>query len=361
MRLNLYPKSIVALLALLLAATAAKAQIQPKPAPSSPPATQHPILLDVVVTDRAGNPIPGLKQSDFTVLDDKHPQAITSFREAVGVGPGADPPVQAMVLVDGYNNTYHRLELLRVQVVKYLRQNSELPLPMSLDLITYKSQSQTEPTRNGNAVAESLDSAKLGLDPIHTMDEWVAFQKNIAELIKKEVSLPGRKLLVLLGPGWPHEMGRDERLQAERNKFLFENIIWMSTMLRQARITLYSVDFREAVDHSTNYQQFLKGATSPQDFSLGNLTLKVLAVQSGGEVLNQSNNVDESISRCLRDARVYYTLTFQPEPGSPPGKYHDLQVRVDKPGLIVRTRTGYYSGPDSEEDGLAPFHNFSLR
>jgi hypothetical protein len=34
------------------------------------PPADHRISLDVVVTDKAGNPMPGLREQDFTLLDD---------------------------------------------------------------------------------------------------------------------------------------------------------------------------------------------------------------------------------------------------------------------------------------------------
>jgi VWFA-related protein len=385
MLINRYTKLIIIGCALLLTAIVARPRLQAQLAPQPAPAVQHTILLDVVVTDRAGNPIPGLKQEDFTVLDDKHPQAITSFREAVGMGPQADPPLQAVVLVDGINNSHHHLQMLKEQLAEFLRQNSELPIPLSLDFITSKSQTQTEPTRDGKAVLASLNSAKFGLEQFYDEPQLYAFREDLAELVRNEAKIPGRKLLVSLGPGWrAYEAanespsngsdlsvfqnvawmpgGSDPYEGAKRNKVVFDDIIWMSAMLRQGRVTFYSVDLMETMGNVDSFRQFTRGSTSPQNVFAAQMDVaEVLAVLTGGLVRNRSNNVAESMSRCLQDARVYYTLTFQPEPGSPPGKYHDLQVKVDKPELVGRTRTGYYSGPDREEDGLAPFHNFSSR
>jgi len=39
------------------------------------------VNVDVVVTDRAGNPVPGLTAKDFEILEEKRPQAITNFYE----------------------------------------------------------------------------------------------------------------------------------------------------------------------------------------------------------------------------------------------------------------------------------------
>ena len=50
----------------------------------------------------------------------------------------------------------------------------------------------------------------------------------------------------------------------------------------------------------------------------GNLVdgLQVLAYQSGGRVLNSSNDVAGEIARCAVDAGTYYVLSIQPPPGN---------------------------------------------
>jgi VWFA-related protein len=68
----------------LVAQSADKLEAAPSPpAAQIPPpvfrATSRLVLLDVVVTDHRGNFIPGLKVSDFTILEDKRPQQISAF------------------------------------------------------------------------------------------------------------------------------------------------------------------------------------------------------------------------------------------------------------------------------------------
>jgi hypothetical protein len=144
-----------------------------------------------------------LKQQDFTVLDEKQAQTITSFREAAGVGPQADPPVQSMMIVDSVNNTYHHLEVERTMLAKFLNQTGELPLPIALDFVTAQSQNRTDPTRDRKALAKSLDSANGGLHaPIRSqglngaVERADLSQRYLQELVTAEAKLPGRKLVI---------------------------------------------------------------------------------------------------------------------------------------------------------------------
>ncbi|HYH06690.1 MAG TPA: VWA domain-containing protein [Thermoanaerobaculia bacterium] len=60
------------------------------------------VNVDVVVTDRKGNPVRGLTQDDFEIRDAGKPQAITNFAEyssaAVENGPAAPPEKRTVVL-----------------------------------------------------------------------------------------------------------------------------------------------------------------------------------------------------------------------------------------------------------------------
>jgi VWFA-related protein len=66
------------------------APLQPSATPTIH-ATARLVVVDVVVTDGNGNPVKGLKQSDFHVIERKSPQTIQSFEEHTGVSQAAAP------------------------------------------------------------------------------------------------------------------------------------------------------------------------------------------------------------------------------------------------------------------------------
>jgi len=71
----------------------------------------------------------------------------------------------------------------------------------------------------------------------------------------------------------------------------------------------------------------------------------VLSTQSGGLVLNASNDIKGLIDRSVADADAFYTLTLEAAVAERPNEYHSIEVKVATPGLSVRTRSGYYVQP----------------
>ncbi len=123
----------------------------------------------------------------------------------------------------------------------------------------------------------------------------------------------------------------------------------VSTALRQARITMYSIDPLGLADAGgirvLYYQDFLKPVTEVKNVQIGDLGLQVLATQTGGLALNSSNDITAQIARCAADADAFYTLTIDATPADKPNEFHSINVKVETPGLTVRTRNGYYTQP----------------
>jgi VWFA-related protein len=331
-------------------AAPASSQALPAPAPD------HRISLDVVVTDKAGNPQSGLQQQDFTILDDKQPETIASFR-ATDEGPTAEP-MQVILLVDAVNVGVQTMAFERLELEKFLRQDGgHLALPTSMVFLTdTATEVQPTATRDGNSLADLLNSKETGLRIIGrsqgiygAMDRFNLCLTALERITGYEARQPGRKLLVWFSAGWPMLSGPRIDLSKKNQEWLFNSIVAMSRSLREARITLYSVDpigAAEAASFRTfYYESFLKGVPSANKVLPGNLALQVLAAQSGGKVLNSNNDLTKLIANCVIDAKAYYTLSFIYPPADHPDEFHSLEIKVDKPGLIARTRTGYYAQP----------------
>lgn len=317
-----------------------------------PAATPSRIDLDVVVTPSSGRPVTNLQQQDFTILDNKKPQSITSFH-----APGASQtPVHVILVIDAVNTSYINIAYQRGQIDKFLQANGgQLAEPTALAFFTDKGiEIQKDFATDGNELSGSFDSYAIGLRDIRRSSQYAAideFQLSLAalgELVATEAPRPGRKMILWVSPGWPLLSGPGIQLGFQQQQKIFATIVNLSTQLRQGHITLYNINplgAGEGVGRTFYYQTFVKGVSKPGQVAVGDLGLQVLATQSGGLVLNSSNELFPLLEKCMDDAKASYQLSFDSPAAEHHDEYHSLEIRVNVPGVTARTRTGYYAQP----------------
>jgi VWFA-related protein len=96
------------------------------------------VLLDVVVMDKAGNPVPGLRLEDFSVTEDGKPQALSFLTAPKTDAPPPVPPLPegvysnaplyrlsgstpTVVVLDAANTAFNDQVYVRRQMLQYLR------------------------------------------------------------------------------------------------------------------------------------------------------------------------------------------------------------------------------------------------
>ena len=321
----------------------------------------HTVTIDVTVTDKSGKAVRGLRQEDFTLLEDKRQKDLTSFR-VVNLDAGTPaPPIEMDLVVDGINADIWKMGRQREGVKNFLRANGGgLPLPVSLWVLNDRSPGHpVAASRDGNALAAMLDKEAAGLREVRqntfgsAFDRFQLSLRSLNAIIVQLSPRPGRKLIVWVSPGWPLLANAASDVTGKDQQQLFREIVDTSLALRDNHMTLYHVEARGVAGSDVGtfsyYKQFLEGVKSPSQAYPANLSLSVLAVQSGGLVLNQSNDLPAvmatEISKASSDARSFYVLQFESAPAEKANEYHALQVKLDKPGLTARTRTGYYAEP----------------
>ena len=325
------------------------------------------IYLDVVVSATSGPPVSGLQQQDFTVLDNKVPQAITSF-EALD---GLQAPAEVVLVIDAVNVGPREAAIERAEISKFLKINGgRLGYPTAVAMLTDKGlQFQENFSQDGNAIRTALGQYKIPLRSIgRDADRGGAAQRfqisfqGFAELLARERDRLGRKLILFVSPGWPPLVGLENMRDVKLREQVFGNIVEISTQLREGQITVYSIDSSAIgdidpglTDPPTNHLRpsdrkvNIEGAIQPSDVGMGDLTLGVIAAQSGGLVLYPGNDIAAALQKCVADAGAYYEISFDPAITDQPNEYHHLEIHAAKPGLTTRTQQGYYSQPWSAE------------
>lgn len=72
-----------------------------------------------------------------------------------------------------------------------------------------------------------------------------------------------------------------------------------------------------------------------------------LAVDTGGLMIRNENNIGRALDRIADDSGRYYVLAYQPANANFDGSYRPIQVRVKREALRVRARRGYLALPPS--------------
>jgi hypothetical protein len=167
--------------------------------------------------------------------------------------------------------------------------------------------------------------------------------------------LPGRKSVILMSDGFAlyspdRGRGRSDRvLQALRQ---------LTDLANRASVVVYSIDARGLIAPGFTAADNLSGMTPEQiedaERERSNFIfntqggLDYLSQQTGGFLIKNSNDITGSIRRVVEDQKGYYLLGYRPDSATFDRRYHRISVKVKRPGLRVRTRTGFFGVRDEE-------------
>jgi hypothetical protein len=276
------------------------------------------------------------------------------------------------------------------EVKRFLRQDKgHLPQPVSVFGISNLGfWTLGRSSMDGNALADELDRdktqflAKLALHSRMSEGETGLFTedppgltalKALGQIAAAARQQPGRKLLLWVGPGWGTGSGARFFTRMDQEQ-IFDTIDWFSTLMREARLVLFSFSVGQAdlkldgmnapiTPSALLFRNSLGGVKTIREATIEKLDRKVLAVESGGRVLEPGDDLATTnmytgltdrtpafdlvsqMKSCTQEAGQFYELSFNPASTELASDFHELQVRIDKPGLSSRTSTGYYDQP----------------
>ena len=121
----------------------------------------------------------------------------------------------------------------------------------------------------------------------------------------------------------------------------------------RGNVSFFAVDPRGLVGMTSEAIELNYGTTDPSlgfdakgllaDMYLSQDSLRTLASETGGYAAVNSNNIDNSLGRIVRANSTYYVLGYYPAAVAKDGRFHKIEVRVNRPGLRVSARKGYVS------------------
>lgn len=322
------------------------------------------LKLDVLVTGADGKPVAGLSRADFSLFEQGQPQKILSFDAFDGRGSSSEPPAKIILLIDTMAIPPALARDERNAVTWYLRRDGgRLAHPTSVFLLSDSGLwTVAQGSVDGNVLAREIEHNDLvllrgnagwqssSLSPSELKDPPpLSALKALGQIATAERARPGRKLLLWVGPGWDIGTGASAA-PLPGSPSPFSTVWWFSDLLREAHLVLYDFSVGETGPNLL-YRDYLAGVSTPRKASFMNLNRKVLAIQSGGRVMD-SPDLEGQIGSCVGEDGSFYRISFDPLPAEHEHEYHDLKVVVDRPGLIARTSTGYYDQPYYQVDPI---------
>lgn len=84
-------------------------------------------------------------------------------------------------------------------------------------------------------------------------------------------------------------------------------------------------------------------------------TLQLLAEDTGGFLVANSNNLAARLARVATDLEAYYQVAYTPRLTTYDGNFRRVEVRVKRRGVDVQSRSGYFALPPTDGLPLLPY------
>jgi len=333
----------------------------------------HRITMNVQVTDAAGNAVSDLRAEDFSLYDNQQVRRIGAFHSIDGAA--LNDATTIVIVLDAVNTPAEALQEQRNAIFRYLAE-SRKPLPFRTAFaLWFNGHLSATPattdrdvigrafvklTKNvhSNACGSEQDAGRqqvamskgeAHVDPatcraVHFKDSVSA----LAGIAQGQLTTGGRTLLIWMGAGWPALSNAEfQRLSSKQHREYAREFVTVLHDLRAAQMTVYSLGsgMEKAEGDATGAGRLaIAKASGPQ--ASPQIVVDEFARRTGGRVIASSTDLLRDLSACIRDAEWYYSLSFNVPPArNGAEEIHSLELKVNRPGVAVRTMDSYYSEP----------------
>ena len=253
-------------------------------------------------------------------------------------------------------------------------------------------------TRNHNSVVSAIqkfEGRKFRYDPRNQFEErYAQYPTEVVEQIRNQVVMTalrglvtrlgslreGRKAIIFVSEGFttmlPPQM-RNQNAQLPgvgnpraRDPFAGENdpredtAMAFSTadLLSQMRdvwdaanrnnAAIYSLDPRGLAGAEFGIDENISLTTDTKFLQASQDSLRTLSSETDGRAIVNRNDLAKGLEQMVRDSSAYYLIGYNSSQAPDDGKFHEIKVRVKRPGIDVRARKGYWA-PTKEDTARA--------
>jgi len=313
-------------------------QTPPKTPPQRPDETtirREVKLVDLIVTvvNRRQKLITDLQKEDFTVSEDGVQQEIHYF------GRQTDLPLRVGMLLDTSNSIRDRMKFEQEAAIDFLynviRRKKDQAFLMVFDnepsiiqeftdeLGTLRDVILRQRAGGGTALYDAIYAAckeRLGNPPLPTGES-------------PEV----RRVLVVISDG-------DDNLSSHSRGEAIE-------MAQRGGVVIYAISTSTQWVSAIEEKDPAKRSNRKYHMEASDKVLEQLAEETGGRAFfpYRVDDLAQSFLDIGDELRSQYSLAYVPANKSADGKFRRIQIRVNRKGLIVRTRKGYFAPRASAE------------
>ena len=320
------------------------------------------VRVDVTVTDRHGEPVTSLSAEDFDVSEDGVPQTVETFKLVSADGRQAEDDDTSL---DIRSPEHAAAEAARDEVRVFLLFWDEYHIGRFASAI----QGRKALTDFVSAAFGPTDLVAL-MNPLLPTDaiRWTRNRSDLARAVQK---LEGRSRVYLPPRSVLEEaqlQRRDvERLRSEVTISAMKSAATYLGGLRDGRKAIVFVSeglpWLERGDEASLMQDLVRTANDnntaiytldPRGLGHGVADVMwMLADNTGASAFVNTNAPAKALRQVVTDASAFYLLGYASTKNPADGKFHQIKVRVKRPGLDVRARRGYWAPSSTDVERAA--------
>lgn len=118
-------------------------------------------------------------------------------------------------------------------------------------------------------------------------------------------------------------------------------LVW--DLANKNNVAIYAVDPRGLATNEFGIDQNIGTATDRTYLRSTMETLRTLAINTDGRAIVNRNDLAIGMKQIVQDQSAYYLLGYNSTFTATDGKFHEIKVRVKRPGVQVRHRVGYWA------------------
>ena len=278
------------------------------------------VTVTFSVRDAGGALVDGLTQDDFEIAEDSAPQKIAYFAKSTDVPLTLGLIVDASGSQDHFEKQHeHDLDTFLKAVLGPQDRAFLIGFGNHIRLVNDFSRSGDEMLQHWKEYEKHTDRfPELG--PHESRDLGTAFYDSIFYSIDEKMAKEnGRRALLIFSDGEDNSSSHDMMTTIEE--------------AQQTNVQLFSLRYTEK-EHGK--------LTARNQYGIR--VMDRIARETGGmDIDAQEVDSHTYFKRIAEELRTSYELGYYPSAATKDNTFHKIVVSVKKPGLTVRTRTGYFS------------------